>query len=344
MWERLASIRPCLVGVLALTAALMYERPSLCEDWPALPRYEAMSIPLDNPMSQPKVALGRQLFFDQRMSGDATTACVSCHRPDHGLTDDRRHSVGAYEAISNRACPTLWNVGYQQALLWEGAAPTIERAIHGVWRFLLAPGKDGQASTADVVARLNGIAGYRSQFVRIFGEEATVENVPKALAAFLRTLVANRSAWIRFQNGDKGALSPRARRGWAIFDGKAGCTQCHNGQLLTDLQYHNVGIGSRAEKPEPGRWAITRNERDRGAFKTPTLLDVARTAPYFHDGSVATLEAAVDLMAGGGIPNPNLDGALKPVKLSTSERALLLAFLRELTVELELSPPSLPPQ
>ena len=143
--------------------------------------------------------------------------------------------------------------------MWEGAAPTIEKAILGIWRFLLAPGKEGQASPADVAARLNSVEGYREQFQRVFGEEATVENVPKALAAFLRTLVANRSAWIRFQDGERDALSPAARRGWAVFDGKAGCTQCHNGQLLTDLQYHNVGIGMPGEKPEVGRWGVTRN-------------------------------------------------------------------------------------
>ena len=311
-------------------------------DWPALARYEAMVVPLDNPMSHPKVELGKQLFFDPRVSGDASTACVTCHRPDHGLTDGRRSSVAAYGIPSGRACPTLWNVGYQQALLWEGAAPTIEKAILGIWRFMLAPGKEGQASPADVAARLNSVEGYREQFQRAFGEEATVENVPKALAAFLRTLVANRSAWIRFQEGERDALSPAARKGWAVFDGKAGCTQCHNGQLLTDLQYHNVGIGMGGEKPEVGRFSVTRNERDRGAFKTPTLLNVSRTAPYFHDSSVPSLEEAVDLMSGGGRPNPHLDAALQPVKLTRAERASLLAFLRELTVDFAIPPPDLP--
>src|SRR5262245_47093478 len=207
MRERLP-IRP---GVLA-ALALLDPRSAVAEEWPALARYEAMAIPPDNPMSRPKVDLGRQLFFDPRMSGDGTTACVSCHRPDHGLTDDRRPSLGAFRIVSDRACPTPWNVGYQQALLWEGAAPSVERAINGIWRFLLAPGKEGQAGTTEVVARLNGVAGYRSQFVLAFGEEATVENVPKALAAFLRTLVASRSAWARFQDGEKDALSPQARR------------------------------------------------------------------------------------------------------------------------------------
>ena len=184
-----------------------------------------------------------------------------------------------------------------------------------------------------MAARLDALPGYRQQFVAVFGSGPTVETVPKALAAFLRTLVAERSPWVRFQGGEKNALDAEARRGWAIFDGKGGCTQCHNGVLLTDLQFHNVGIGSQAAKPDPGRWVMTKQERDRGAFKTPTLLNVGLTAPYFHDGSVATLEEAVDLMAGGGIANPGRDAALTPVTLTRAERAALLAFLRALRAE-----------
>jgi cytochrome c peroxidase len=233
-------------------------------------------------------------------------------------------------------------VGYQQALFGEGAAPDLERAILGVWRFILAPSGPGRPGVDEVAARLNGIEGYRRQFGEVFGEGATAANVPKALAAFLRTLVADRSAWVRFQGGDREALGPQARRGFLVFDGKAGCTQCHNGLLLTDLQYHNVGIGMQGVKPSPGRWVMTKEERHRGAFKTPTLLNVGRSAPYFHDGSVATLEEAVEVMAGGGIANPNLDGALKPVALTAAEREDLLAFLRALTVEFEVMRPELP--
>jgi cytochrome c peroxidase len=301
-----------------------------------------MAVPTDNPMTSEKVALGKQLFFDRRLSGDGSTACASCHQPENGLTDGRAKSIGAYGVVQDRACPTLWNVGYQQAFFWEGSALTLESAIDGVWRFILAPGKDGRASAADVATRLNMISGYRRQFAAVFGREATVENVPKALAAFLRTLVANGSAWVRYQDGEQVALTARARRGWALFDGKAKCTGCHNGLLLTDLQYHNVGIGAGGPAPDAGRHDITKEPRHRGAFKTPTLLNVSRSAPYFHDGSVATLAEAVDLMAGGGVPNPQLDPALKRVELTGVEREALLAFLRELTVDFDLSRPVLP--
>jgi len=310
--------------------------------WPALPRYEPMVVPAENIMSREKVELGKQLFFDRRMSGDSSTACVSCHRPEHGLTDGRRRPLGPYDTPSERACPTLWNVGYQQALFWEGGVPSLEAAILGVWRFILAPKGPGRPTPRDIAARLDAVPGYRAAFVRAFGVGPTVENVPQALAAFLRTLVANRSAWVRYREGEEGALSPRARRGLALFEGKARCSQCHAGLLLSDLQFHNVGIAQQGPKPEAGRFAITKLERDRGAFKTPTLLNVARSAPYFHDGSVATLEEAVDLMAGGGLPNPDRDATLERVELSAGEKRDLLAFLRELNVEFDVTPPELP--
>jgi cytochrome c peroxidase len=304
------------------------------DEWPALPRYEPMTIPAENAMTATKVALGKQLFFDPRMSGEGKTACASCHRPEHGFTEGAAHP--------GRACPTLWNAGYLDKLFWDGTAPSLERAAAGMWRFALAPGKSGQPGTAEVVARLNGIDGYRAQFQSVFAEEATTENVPKALAAFLRTLVTTRSRWLRFRDGDAKALSGNTRRGWALFDGKARCTRCHNGALLTDQQFHNAGIGMSAEKPDLGRGNIVREDRYRGAFKTPTLVDIPRTGPYFHDGSAATLEEAVDVMAGGGRANPYLDAALTPVKLTARERAALLAFLRALTVEETVAAPDLP--
>lgn len=310
--------------------------------WPALSRYEPMVVPDDNPMTREKVELGRQLFFDPRMSGDLSTACVSCHRPEHGLTDGRRHPVGAYGVASNRACPTLWNVGYQQTFLWEGAAPSLEGAVLGVWRFILAPEGPGRGGVNEVVARLDAVPGYRSAFVRAFDAGPSVETVPRALAAFLRTLVADRSAWVRYRDGDESALSAVARLGLALFEGKARCAECHAGLLLTDLQFHNIGIGSEGPKPESGRFVITKAERDRGAFKTPTLLNVGRSAPYFHDGSISTLEEAVDLMLAGGIANAHRDATLEAVTLTREERADLLAFLRELNVDFDVKPPALP--
>jgi cytochrome c peroxidase len=331
MAQRSRVLAPIFLTVL--TSSSM-RTAAAADEWPALPRYDAMAVPADNAMTAAKVALGKQLFFDTRLSGDGRMACASCHRPEKGFTEGT--------PAGGRVCPSLWNVGYQDKLFWDGTAPSLERAAAGMWRFALAPGKSGKPSTADVAARLSGIEEYRSRFQSVFAEDATTENIPRALAAFLRTLVTTRSRWLRFRDGDAKALTRDARRGWAVFDGKARCTTCHNGALLTDQQFHNVGIGMGAEEPDLGRGNIVREDRYRGAFKTPSLVDIPRTAPYVHDGSAATLEEAVDVMAGGGKPNPSLDAALTPVRLTARERADLLAFLRELAVEDEVSTPVLP--
>jgi cytochrome c peroxidase len=331
MAQRPRSLAPIFLAVLASSSI---RTAAAAEEWPALPRYEPMAVPADNVMTAAKVALGKQLFFDPRLSGDGRMACASCHRPEKGFTEGT--------PAGGRVCLSLWNVGYQDKLFWDGTASSLERAAAGMWRFALAPGKSGKASTAEVAVRLTAIEGYRSQFQSVFAEDATTENIPRALAAFLRTLVTTRSRWLRFRDGDAKALGKDARRGWAVFDGKARCTTCHNGALLTDQQFHNVGIGMGAEKPDLGRGNIVREDRYRGAFKTPSLVDIPRTGPYFHDGSAATLEEAVDVMAGGGKPNPYLDAALTPGKLTARERADLLAFLRELTVDDEMVTAALP--
>jgi cytochrome c peroxidase len=151
------------------------------------------------------------------------------------------------------------------------------------------------------------------------------------------------SRWVRFRNGNTGAFSQAAQRGWKIFDEKAKCTNCHDGRLLTDQQFHNVGIGMDAAKPDVGRAAISKDEKDTGAFKTPTLLDISKSAPYFHDGSAKTLEEAVDVMINGGKKNKYLDETnLKPVKLTAQEKADLMAFLRSLDVNYTIVEPKLP--
>src|SRR5450432_429268 len=219
-WRKVAGmIAAAAIGSSSVAAALARPGP-----WPALARYEAMAVPADNPMTRDKVALGRQVFFDRRLSGDATAACASCHRPEHGFADGQARPQGAYGRQSGRACPTLWNVGYQQSFFWEGSGSTLEGAVAGMWRFNLAPGKEGQLGVADVAGRLREVPGYRRQFESVFGEPPTPENVPKAIAAFLRTLVASDSAWVRFHDGNAHALSGQARAGWAVFDGKGRCT------------------------------------------------------------------------------------------------------------------------
>ena len=302
--------------------------------------YEPMTIPADNPVTVGKVALGRQLFFDKRMSGNQTIACASCHIPRYGLTQGPKPAKGAYDDTGDTACPSLINVGHQQHFFWEGSADRLEDAVRGVWMFMLVQPKPGRPTPADIAARINSVPEYRTAFERELGAPASPALMAKALATFLRTLDSNGSPWMRFYRGhDSHAMSAAARRGYALFDGKAACSNCHSGVLLTDLQFHNVGVEPAAD----ARSGITKNERDRGAWKTPSLLNVARTAPYFHNHSVKTLEAAVDQMLGGGIDNPNIDRAnLKPVQLSPAEKRDLLAFLRSLNTDTTLGPPKLP--
>lgn len=312
--------------------------------FPALDGYQPMDVPADNQMTAEKVELGRLLYYDTRMSGDGQRSCYSCHLPEHGLTDGRPLAIGAFDRTLTRSSPTMWNIGYHEAWYWDGRAATLEGQALAAWRGgnMGASGNDGAPSAEDVCATLDGIAEYRDQFQAVFGSGCTPENASRALAAFMRTIVSTDSPWVRFRNGDSSALSEAAQRGYTLFNEKAGCATCHSGLLLTDLQYHNVGIGMNAENPDPGRFSVTKDEADRGKFKTPTLMDISRSAPYFHDGSVATLEEAVDQMLAGGIANPNLDVNLKPVELTSQERAELLQFLRELTATYTIAAPTLP--
>ncbi len=313
--------------------------------FPQLEGYEEMKIPADNTMTPEKVELGKQLYYDLRLSGDGSRSCYSCHVKEKGLTDGKPLAIGAYNVTVPRSSPTLWNIGYHSEFYWDGRSKSLEAQARAAWAGgnMGASGKDGHPSVDDISAKLNKIEGYRKQFQAVFGQDATPDNVSKALAAFMRTIVSNEAAWIRFRKGDEKAFPAAARRGWNVFSGKANCTNCHAGLLLTDQQYHNVGIGTKAAQPDIGRAKVTKAERDTGAFKTPTLLDIGKSAPHFHDGSVATLEEAVDLMLGGGIDNPSLDKVnLKPVKLAKKDREDLLAFLRALNVEYKIVEPKLP--
>ena len=304
-----------------------------------LARYEAMEIPADNPMTREKVALGRQLFFDERLSGDGSRSCYSCHVCEKGLTDGLSKAVGAFNKPLPRSSPTLWNIGYHKMFYWDGRSPSLEKQAMAAWQLANMGAKDREA---EILATINGLQGYRSQFQNVFGGEATAENMMQAIAAFERTIISGDTAWDRWQAGDQSAASEAAKRGFEVFK-EAKCTNCHDGVLFTDQQFHNVGIGMDAPEPDAGRGKISTKPEETGAFKTPTLRDVARSAPYFHDGSVATLEEAVDLMLGGGKPNQYLDKKnLEKRTITPEQRRDLLEFLKSLNVDCRLSEPPLP--
>jgi len=315
--------------------------PAPADEYAPLEGYGEMMIPEDNPMTPAKVALGKQLYYDFRLSGDGSRSCYSCHQCATGLSDGRATAIGAFGKELSRNSPTMWNVGFHSMWYWDGRATTLEGQAAAAW-------KGGNMGAGDSVGRivemLNESDGYRTQFQAVFGEAASADNVPRALAAYIRTIVGGDTPWDRWQAGDEQAVSDAAKRGWKVFQ-DAGCAECHSGTLLTDMVFHNVGIGydpQTGEFADVGRFAVSGNTRDRGAFKTPTLRDVSDSAPYFHDGSVATLEEAVRLMVKGGIPNPHLDIKLKPADLDEQQIEDLLAFLRSLDEECVSDPPELP--
>jgi cytochrome c peroxidase len=309
----------------------------IARSWEAPAGFEDQPVPADNPPTAEKVALGQALFFDQRLSGDGSRSCYSCHVCEKGLTDGLPLAVGAFGKKLPRSSPTLWNIGYHTEFYWDGRSPSLEAQALAAWK-----GANMGANPDSIAAALNQIAGYRQQFQKAFGQDATPVNITKALAAFERTILCGNTAFDRWQQGEENAVSESVKKGWELFRGKAACGTCHAGALFTDLTYHNVGIGLAAPNPDLGRTKITKEAKHTGAFKTPTLRDISRSAPYFHDGSAATLEEAVKIMVGGGKANPNLDVQLKPVTLTEAEMASLLDFLASLDCPCDLAAPALP--
>jgi cytochrome c peroxidase len=280
--------------------------------WPRLARFEPMKIPAENPLTLQKANLGRKLFSDPRLSSDRSTSCSGCHDPNYGYTMGAALPVSAAKGL-NRACPSLMNAGYSKGFYWEGAPIPLEKAVLGMWKFVMVPKGDGLPTAEQVAARFNEDAATHAEFRAAFGADATPDTVAKALSSFIRTLVPADSPWVRFHGGELAALSPNAQRGYEVFDAKARCTNCHSGILLTDRLRHDIGTGA--------------------AYKTPTLLNIGRSAPYFHDNRVVTLEEAVDKMLAGGFETKTPDPQLRPATITPDERQLLLTFLRELKAD-----------
>jgi cytochrome c peroxidase len=301
--------------------------------------YEAMTIPADNPMTPEKVALGRQLFFDERLSIDGSRSCYSCHVCEHGLTDGLPKAIGAGNKQLPRSSPTLWNIGYHKEFYWDGRSNSLEAQAMAAWK----GGNMGAGDkTGEIAAKINALGDYKTQFQKVFQSDATPENMMKAISAYERTIIGGNTPFDRWRAGDQSALSASAVRGWNIFQ-SIKCNNCHDGILFTDQQYHNVGIGMDQKEPDPGRGKVTNKPEDTGAFKTPTLRDIAKSAPYFHDGSAKTLEEAVDIMLAGGKPNQYLDKKnLEAHKLLPEQREDVLNFLRSLSVDCTITKPPLP--
>lgn len=302
----------------------------------------ALSVPPDNPLTEAGVELGKQLFFDKRLSVDNALSCASCHDPSRGWSNGKAFALGVGGKLGDRNVPSIVNVTYSTFLFWDGRASGLEEQA-------LAPilnlDEMAMPSPAELESRLNRIPGYREQFQCVFGTDVTAANVGKALAAFQRTILSGNAPYDRFKAGEADALSESAQRGMKLFSNKAHCSACHSGPNFTDGAFHNIGVGFNNKNLDVGRQKITGLLGDRGSFRTPTLREVVRSAPYMHDGSLNTLEEVIDYYDRGGIRNPQLDEEISPLKLTPQEKRDLLAFLREgLTGSAYpfVSPPKLP--
>ena len=319
-----------------------------------------------NPLTRAKIELGRQLFFDPRLSVDGTISCADCHNPDTGYAMNTRLGIGVDGKTGTRNSPAAYNRILSGRQFWDGRAASLEEQAEGP---IVNPVE--MSNTHDVcLATVDEVPGYQAQFERIFPDGVTMDNTCRAIAAFERTIVTGPAPWDYYvqlrdfedayaddlediemlkeddpdlyddymrlkQAADAHPISESARRGGELFfSQKANCTACHVGVNFSDELYHNLGVGMDAAEPDLGRFVETGDEKDRGAFKTPTIRNVAQTAPYMHDGSQQTLAEVVDWYAKGGHPNPQLDPKIVPLDLTDRDKADLVAFMKELTGEL----------
>ena len=305
-------------------------------------------IPADNPPTAETISLGRRLYYDPMLSVDDTVACASCHHPDFGFTDGKPVSEGVNGQKGGRNAPTVFNVAYFATQFWDGRAPNLEKQAEGPVQNPIE-----MAHTLEgVEQKLTADPTYQAEFEKAFGPgPITYAKVEKAIASFERTVISGNSPFDRyFYGGDETALSEAAKRGLEILRNpqKGNCTACHPIGLFTDNQFHNIGVGvdDQGELTDLGRYEVSKNEADRGAFKTPSLRNIALTAPYMHDGSLKTLKEVVDFYIGGGNSNPHLDLQLKVLTPTTEtgevnwSGADLEAFLEALTGEI---PPNVGP-
>jgi cytochrome c peroxidase len=309
----------------------------------------SLVIPSDNPPTAETIALGRRLFYEPKLSSDATIACASCHDPKKGFTDNQAVATGVRNQTGTRSTPSIVNSAYYESLFWDGRAVSLEKQVEGPVTSLVEMGNTLEAAEQ----RLQEDASYRQDFKVAWGtEQITLELVEKSIASFERTVLGGNSPFDRFYyGGDKNALSESARRGFEVFtDPKRGnCSACHTigkkFSLFTDQKFHNIGIGANTDGnlADAGRYAETKSDADMGSFRTPSLRNTALTAPYMHDGSVPTLKDVIDHYIGGGNSNPHLDKKIRVLDfLSGRERGDLLEFVKSLTGEMpaNVGPPA----
>ncbi len=285
--------------------------------------------PAENPFSPQKAELGRRLFFDPRLSLDGSISCATCHDPQLAFTDGKPAAIGIRGQAGTRNTPTIINRAYSKEQFWDGRAASLEEQVQGP----ITNPIEMAYTVEGCVDTLQKISEYPALFRAAFGDPAiSFERVTLAIATFERTILSGNSPYDRYKAGDKSALSESAKRGEKTFR-KAMCDQCHFGNTFTDGSFANTGVGTDKPEPDVGRYNVMKRPMDWGAFKVPTLREVANTAPYMHDGSLKTLREVVEFYDRGGAPNRNLDRRYKPLHLREQEMDDIVEFLKSLSGE-----------
>jgi cytochrome c peroxidase len=284
-------------------------------------------VPKDNPLTDAKVKLGRKLFFDPILSADGAVSCASCHDPSHGFAGRSRFGTGIGGKKTSRNVPSLFNRAFGTAFFWDGREASLEAQA---LRPIDNPEEMG-GTVATAVKRLQAHSDYPRLFENAFAEEITSSNLAKAIASFERVLLLGNSRVDRFRAGEVRALNDNERHGLWLFESRGRCWRCHSGPNFSDEAFHNTGVSWNKEPIDWGRYAITKQDADRGRFKTPTLRGLTDTAPYMHDGSMKTLKEVVEFYNQGGGKNPNLDETIVPLGLSKTDVTDLVAFLKALS-------------
>ncbi|MGE5094172.1 MAG: cytochrome-c peroxidase [Betaproteobacteria bacterium] len=316
-----------LCGALAITAATAIAATST-KPAESFARPASPPIPADNSMSPERVELGKMLFFDPRLSGSGWISCATCHNPALGWSDGLPTAIGHGMKTLKRHTPTILNAAYYKRQMWDGRFASLEEQALGP----IGSPDEMNMDMAEMVKRLKSVKGYMPLFERAYpGEGISPQTVAKAIASFERTIVSGEAPFDRWVSGDRKALSESARRGFELFRGKADCVACHEGPNFTDDGFHNIGVKPRDGVADPGRFAKVPVKAMKGALKTPSLRDVAYTAPYMHNGAYSTLREVVEMYSRGGDTGDNLDPNIRKLDLTSAEVDDIVEFLKSLS-------------
>ena len=312
--------------LLCAVSALLRGAPSVGAERSEYRRPTEIPYPDDNPFSDAKAQLGWMLFFDPMLSGSGSHSCATCHIPSQAWTDHLPRAVGEAKVALPLRVPTLLNVAWTPRLGWDGKFRDLEAVA---FTPITSP-KNMNLPEGELIERLSAVPGYVRSFAAAFGEGGiTRRHVEAALATYERSIVSAAAPFDRWVAGDEEAIDQGAKRGFALFTGKAHCSECHSGWAFTDGSFHDIGT---AQGDDIGRGRLFPSSvKLRYAFKTPTLRDVARRAPYMHDGSFATLDDVIELYDRGGIARPSRSPVIRPLALTASEKADLISFVHTLT-------------